>query len=241
MSNWKIASVRLVNRLLKRFDLHISHSSDLSLEAAFERLARRPVEVNTIIDIGASDGRWSARVHRYYPDAFYFLVDANPVYEKPLDAFKRLYRKSDYLLAAAGNAEGSAQLYAADPLGGVVLQGVEGTFEVPMTTVDVQVHTRALKPPFLLKLDTHGFEVPILEGAASTLEETSVVIMETYNFDVAPGSLKFYEMCSHMETLGFRCIDVIEPMHRSRDDAFWQFDLLFIRADRSEFQTLTFA
>ena len=38
-----------------------------------------------------------------------------------------------------------------------------------------------------------------------------------------------------IEGLGFRCVDMIEPMWRSHDGAFWQVDFAFIRRDRKEF------
>jgi hypothetical protein len=117
----------------------------------------------------------------------------------------------------------------------------EGYVRVPVTTIDAQVAQRQLKPPFLIKLDTHGFEVSILNGAQATLRQTNLLVIETYNFHLLPDSLRFHEMCSFMEARGFRPIDLVEPMHRERDQALWQFDLVFIRADRPEFQSSSYA
>ena len=55
--------------------------------------------------------------------------------------------------------------------------------------------------PFLIKLDTHGMEVPILNGAKQTLQDASIVILETYIFSIGPESLLFDEMCRHMDGL----------------------------------------
>jgi FkbM family methyltransferase len=238
MTGWKDSTARAINRILNRFGLQISHYSDTSLQAAFERLALRPVPVSTVIDIGASDGRWSEKIYRFYPSAFYLMIDANPIHEQALQRFKHRVPNSDYVLAAAGNEVGYISFLAADPLGGVAVPySITGkTVQVPMTTVDMLVSKQALQPPFLIKLDTHGFEVPILEGAQATLSQTNMIVIETYNFEVAPGSLKFYEMCTYLEARGFRPIDIIDPMHRPHDGAFWQFDILFIRADREAFK-----
>ena len=92
-----------------------------------------------------------------------------------------------------------------------------------------------LPGPYLLKFDTHGFELPILNGAARTLAETEVIVMECYNFRIGPHALTFDEMCRHLGERGFRCIDLVEPMHRPRDDSFWQMDLVFVRQTRPEF------
>lgn len=237
MAGWKQSSIQVVNRFLNRFGLQISRFGDTSLQAAFERLSRRPVAVNTVIDIGASDGRWSEKIRRYYPAAYYMLVDVNPIHKAALDQFKHRYPNSDYLIAAAGNEDGTGNFaFGDDPLGGVVTAGAwQGTVEVPMAKIDTLVSQRVLQPPFLIKLDTHGYEVPILEGAASALSQTNMIVMETYNFQILPNSLRFYEMCGYMEARGFRPVDIIEPDHRPRDGALWQFDLLFIRSDRPEF------
>lgn len=242
MSDWKQSSVRVINRFLNRFGLQISRYGDVSLQAAFERLAQRPVAVNTIIDIGASDGRWTEKIRRYYPEAFYMLVDANATHQAALERFKQRHPRSDYLIAAAGHEDGVCHFsFADDPLGGAVAAGAwQGTVEVPMTRIDTLVSERDLLPPYLIKLDTHGFEVPIIEGAGDTLLQTNMIVMETYNFQILPHSLKFYEMCSYMEARGFRPIDLIEPMHRPRDSAWWQVDLLFIRSAREEFQVNAF-
>jgi hypothetical protein len=38
-----------------------------------------------------------------------------------------------------------------------------------------------------------------------------------------------------MAQRGFRCIDLVDPMHRPHDDSLWQMDLVFARKDRPEF------
>src|SRR5262249_47882245 len=101
---------------------------------------------------------------------------------------------------------------------------------VPMATLDTLARQRGLSGPFLVKLDTHGFEVPILEGARETLGHTAMLIIEAYNFTLCPGCLRFHELCAFLEARGFRCADLLEPMHRPGDGAFWQIDLLFLPA-----------
>lgn len=109
--------------------------------------------------------------------------------------------------------------------------------KVPVTTIDYEVAQRKLSPPYLIKLDTHGCEVPILEGARETLKRANIVIIETYNFQIAKDSLRFWEMCNYMYSLGFLPIDMVDFMHRKKDNAFWQMDTFFIRKDRPEFQS----
>ena len=208
------------------------------MEAALGALYRRGISVNTVIDIGASDGSWSSLLMRHYRDCQYLLIEAQPVHENALRSFCARHPNAQFVLAAAGEREGRIHFDARDPFGGQASYSQTGTgnIEVPVVTIDAEVASRALKPPYLLKLDTHGFEVPILAGAAKTLSEAEVVVVECYNYRIAPECLTFDEMCRYLGERGFRCIDLVDPLHRPYDDSFWQMDLVFVRKNRPEFE-----
>jgi len=99
------------------------------------------------------------------------------------------------------------------------------------------VRERGLKPPYFIKLDTHGFEIPILEGAAESLGETELLQIECYNFPITTDSLKFHELVTYMESKGFGVVDMCDPIHRPLDDTFWQIDIFFAPLGRPEFAT----
>lgn len=235
-------AARPVNAALGRLGYRIGRlDTQTSMEAGLRRSAARGIEVATFVDVGASDGRWSELARRFYPSASCLLIEANPVHEHGLRAFKQRVSDSDYVLAAAGDRIGELYFDGSDPFGGTASEDPrDGMTTVPATTVDHEVATRALPGPYCLKLDTHGYELPILAGAESVLDQASLLIVETYNFELFPGVLRFHEMCSHLEPLGFRPIDLVDPIRRSRDGVFWQCDLFFARADRPEFASNSF-
>jgi FkbM family methyltransferase len=201
-----------------------------SLEAALSRSKWRNTDIKTVIDIGASDGRWSLVAKKYFPQAFYFLIEARQEHEAALKKVRSNHQNLDYLISAAGDKVGQCYFDASDLFGGLASHNPfdQNCITVPITTIDIEIQTRKLLPPFLIKLDTHGFEVPILEGANQTLKNSELVIIEAYNFQLTNDSLKFYELCGYMEQKGFRCVDFSEPVHRKKDKAFWQVDLFFI-------------
>jgi len=100
---------------------------------------------------------------------------------------------------------------------------------------DDQLIPPSLPGPYLIKLDTHGYEVPILCGAKETLSKTNLLVIETYNFRLLGSSLLFHEIIAYMRERGFGVIDISEPHWRVLDFAFWQIDLFFVRLDRPEF------
>lgn len=230
----------LFSALLGRVASMLGISRDtLSLHAALKRCEGRGLQVRTIIDVGASDGRWSMVARKFFPQAFCLQIEAQKDHKKALEKVKSRFSRFDYIIAAAGNHGGTIFFDAGDLFGGLASATPVGDhcISVPMVTIDEEVSSRGLFPPFLLKLDTHGFELPILEGAKNTLKSASLVVIETYNFKLTADSLKFHEMCAFMESKGFSCVDIVRPMHRPADNAFWQMDLLFIPSDNAVFSS----
>jgi FkbM family methyltransferase len=211
----------------------------LSLRSALKRCKSRGLQVGTIIDVGASDGRWSLVAREYFPHAFCLLIEAQKDHKLALEKVKLQFSRFDYVIAAAGNRQGTIFFDAGDLFGGVASATPLGNqcVTVPMVTVDEEVSRRNLSPPFLLKLDTHGFELPILDGAKNTLKSASLVVIEVYNFRLTADSLKFHEMCAYMESKGFSCVDLLQPMHRPGDRVFWQMDLIFIPSEHAVFSS----
>lgn len=209
-----------------------------SMEAGLMRASARGTQIGTVIDVGASNGSWSETALKYFERARYLLVEANAVHRPGLESFKQRVPGSDYVLAAAGDRMGTLSFDMSDPLGGRASStATKGMVTVPATTIDHEVATRALPGPYAIKLDTHGFELPILEGAKATLPQTNLLIIEVYNFTLVPGSLRFFEMCNHLAALGFSPIDLCDPMNRPKDGAFWQCDMFFARNDIAAFQS----
>jgi len=208
-----------------------------TMKGALRGISERKHDFKTVIDVGASNGQWSSLLLNYYPHCNYLLIEAQPVHEKGLRQFCDAHKNVDYVLAAAGEKEGQINFNTNDPFGGQasLTPYASNNIIVPVTTIDSVIELKKLKGPFLLKLDTHGFEIPIFNGTEAVLAETEVIIIECYNFKIAPECLLFHEICNYLEKKNFRCVDMVDVMHRTYDKALWQMDLVFIRNDRQEF------
>jgi FkbM family methyltransferase len=207
----------------------------LSLHEALRRMSARVREIGTVIDIGASDGRWSRIARQYYPAARCLLIEANATHEPALRKYALEAQGVEYVIAAAGDTRGELYFDGSDPFGGVAAHEPRaGMTRLAATTIDYELAQRNLPPPYLVKLDTHGFEVPIFAGGTKALEQTELLVVEAYNFRIERDSLRFFELCAYLTERGFLPSDMCDPMHRERDGLLWQFDLFFMRGDRPE-------
>ncbi|MBA3531977.1 MAG: FkbM family methyltransferase [Ardenticatenales bacterium] len=230
---------RSINKLLSPsgFAIVRKATSPHNMDDAFRAIAQRNHSFKTVIDVGASNGSWTDSLMRYFPHCQYLLIEGQSVHKKALKQLGGKYENVHVVMAAAGETRGEIYFDIGDPWGGQASYTPFKTnnIQVPVTTIDHEIKSRPLPGPYLIKLDTHGFEVPILKGASQILSQTDVIIMECYNYRVAPECLLFFEMCDYMKQFGFRCIDLVDPYNRPYDDSFWQMDLVFVRDNRPEF------
>lgn len=211
--------------------------------AMLERLRGHCPGVSTVVDIGASDGVWSLKCHESFAGASYLAIDALEERRPGLERVSQRLPKFHFEICIAGGTDGGvADIDVSEDLDGstVSSEASSRTRRCPVRTIDALVAERGLGGPYLLKFDTHGFELPILDGCLAVLPQTEAIVMEVYNFQLTPSSLRFHQMCAHLETLGFRPVDFADAMRRERDSAFWQFDLAFLRADHPVFRTNSF-
>lgn len=239
---------KILKKILNKFGYTINKKKQLlpkvendnsvfTMQNALKSCNERGLKINTVIDVGASNGIWSRLCMKTLPNVNYFLVEAQPIHENGLKTFKEEFSNSNYVLAAAGNREGTIYFDAQSEFGGLASESkLDDNFvEVPVITLDEELKRQNLKGPYLLKLDTHGFEIPILEGAKKIISEASLIIIETYNYKLTKDSLRYWEMCIYIEKLGFSPIEMVDFMQRKYDNSFWQMDTFFIPSNSKEF------
>lgn len=219
-----------IKRLKKRIKgLERKLSKMRRMENIMETAAKRTSKIGSVIDVGAAKGWFSGLAQDTFPGSHLLLFEPQQFHKEKLEEFCRKRENAAWVAAAAGAERGTIYFDETDPFGGQAsyTEYDQNNIEVPVTTIDLEVAERGLKGPFLIKLDTHGFEVPILEGAVETLKDTEMLIIECYNWKMSPEGLLFDEMCAYMRERGFRCVDAGSPhMLKGSTDKIW-IDLVF--------------
>lgn len=228
--------LKAANAMLRPAGVQI-YRAGMDMESVLGRLARRAGQIGTVIDIGASNGRWSAMAMPLFPAARFVGVDPLAEREAQLKRLKERKPRFDYILCVAGEKDNeTVELAVTDDLDGSTVGGAGASRKVPSHSIDEIVKIKGCEGPFILKFDTHGFEVPILKGASRTLESTRYIVMEVYNYRHVPGTLLFHEMCALLDGLGFRCFNMADQLQRPLDGCLWQMDLFFARKDDEYFR-----
>lgn len=202
-----------------------------TMEAGLARMAKLGIKPATLIDVGAAKAEWAAIAAPIFPGAALLLVE--PLAERKPELLRFAGGVPNVhvetVVAAAG--PGTVTLTVAADLDGSGVYGDASTNarQVPSESLDDLVEKHQLAGPFVLKLDTHGYELPIFEGARRTLAQTELIVVEVYGFRVSPSSVRYWELCAWLEARGFTPVDMAELMARPRDGLFWQADLFFVR------------
>jgi len=205
----------------------------MNMSEGIKWLSKNNIEVRTVLDVGASDGCWSKDCMGYFPKSNYVLFEPQPVHINSLKLFyKSNKQKINVVYKAVGSSVGTTFFDANDPFGGALSEsdGI-GMIKVVLTTIDDTVQELKSKGPYLIKLDTHGYEKSILEGSLKTLEETNVLIIEAYNHRISNESFLFWELCSYLENKGFRPGNIVDTLNREYDQSLWQMDIFFIKTN----------
>jgi FkbM family methyltransferase len=233
---------RLLHELQKRISPNEQPLDQPILDHALQRLRNHGIAVSSLIDVGASDGIWSKSFAQYFPGRHHLLVEANQIHADALAEVCGAYPHWTYCMRAVGPENATLFFDGSDPLGGHVSEVAHtpNYKPFPVSTLDRLLEENPLPPPFLIKLDVHGVEIPILNAAVATLKQTNALVIEAYNFNLIDAAVPFWDLCQHMLTLGYRPLDVFDVLYRELDRAFWQFDLLFVKSDLSLFRDLRY-
>ena len=155
-------------------------------------------DIKVIYDIGSYMGHFTKDAKEHFPNAKYHLFEPNSVHNdwvKNLGQVHNLYL-SDEVKQAEFYSKGinSDSFYPE-------FTGVHNDIKpeiVTTTTLDGYVKSNGLEYPDLIKLDTQGSELDILNGAQECLEKARFVIIECPVFEYNKNGLTFNHYLGYM-------------------------------------------
>ena len=184
-----------------------------------------------VIDVGAHVGEFTKTIQSKFPTCDIIMVEANPNCEPHL----RLLNKP-YDMVALYHKEGYESLYLEKinpiPTGASIYkentiwydEGKYETIQIPTSTLDIKNYFNG-ETIDLLKMDTQGSELDILNGGQKTLERTEYVLIEVSTVKYNLNAPMMDKVVDKMLASGFNIVDIVE--YHINNGLIFQLDILF--------------
>lgn len=205
-----------------------------SMLGSLKQVAENGFNPQTIIDVGAANG--TPPLYEVFPNARHILIEPLEEFTPDLKSLVSKLRNAQYFIAVANKISGETTINVHPDLVGSSLykeeedsdvNGVERT--VPAITLDEICHAQKTEAPYLIKIDTQGSELDILEGATKILQDTETIILEVSLFEFFKGGPQFFDCIQFMKARGFVAYDLFSLQYRLLDRALSQVDIMFVQ------------
>lgn len=137
-------------------------------------------QINTILDIGANTGQTALSISEAFPQARVFSFEPVPSTFQRLSENVSKFSNITAVQSAMGSSAGTARITSANLsetntlISGASQNNSADYVEVPINTVDAFCAERGIEHIDVLKIDTEGYEINVLEGSKRMLLENRV-------------------------------------------------------------------
>ncbi len=189
-----------------------------------------------VVDVGANVGSWTAGAQRYFPDAYYSLLEPNPRLTDALELKFRSNARVKIHAVGAGAADGSFPFTLHDRAdsGSFRLSSDQAhsqgfrQVDIPVLRVDALLAGSDRPPADMLKIDAEGLDLQVIDGARNTIAGCEIVLAEAAIMHKGmPNELK--PVLDRMTELGFRPFDIVEFIRTRQHDSLWLIEMAFVR------------
>ena len=191
--------------------------------------------------MGANSGQTSLQLASLFPEADLWAFEPNPNILPALKRNTAHLKKARVLPMALGSEQANMTLHVTGcDLNTSLLRyeredgadSVVQKVEVPVDTLDHFCAQEGIDSIGLLKTDVQGYDLHVMEGGRSLLEQNRVhaIFCEIYIHKAYEGQRTFLETYSFLEKYGFRLCGLYDLIREQSFHVQW-FDALFIRPD----------
>jgi|15BtaG_2_1085339.scaffolds.fasta_scaffold15478_2 FkbM family methyltransferase len=192
----------------------------------------------TIVDVGANMGLWSAHVIQVFPQSNYFLIDGNPNVEDRLGYMSKHNQNINYSISLLSDQEETAVFHI--PKSNPVCTGASilrertkhyrdddcvSFLEIETQTLDSLLKKESIENVDFLKLDVQGAELMVLGGGLNTLKNVSYLSLEVQFQEYNTGAPVSEEVINFVNKQGFQLYDIFDRGYH--DDFLTGADFLF--------------
>jgi len=173
----------------------------------YGRLKENGIQFNNIIDVGCYKGSWTSKVKLIYPDANYYLIDPNNIYEEKIKTLGIFYQE------VVGQQKEEREFNFSEN----ELEETGNSLYEENSNIQFNKKTVMVKPLKdivpdqiydLIKMDVQGAELEIMEGSLELFQKTKFVQLECPIHHNNKGAPKFEHYINYMANSNFKVFDI---------------------------------
>jgi FkbM family methyltransferase len=174
-----------------------------------------PTRIRVIYDVGAFTGTWARVARSVFPASAIHAFEPLQRHCAELNDQRADIGNLEVHCVAAGNKNATATMIVTElsdsssllrvAQGGKAIFGIREKTEeiVEVVTLDSFVERNGLPLPDLMKIDVQGYELAVLEGAASCLASASAILVEVSFVELYEGQPLFRDIVCYLGDRGF--------------------------------------
>jgi FkbM family methyltransferase len=233
---------RKLSNLLHPLIIRLGYNKKLKefnpLEAFFSLLKEIGYDPVHIVDVGANHGSWTRTALKYFPNAYFTLLEPQKWLEQYFKDLLESNPKVKFYNYGAGSASGSFKFTIGnrDDTSSFRLTEDEAKkqgfsqIDVEVVTLNEFIVKQNLLQPDVIKIDAEGFDLEVLKGSSSFFEKTEIFLVEVA---VVAKEIEnsFLRVLTYMDQNGYKLFDITELNRPFEPKILWLAELVFIRKD----------
>ena len=183
-----LSRYRIASGLADRFGrkLHVAGQNAFSYDMARNGeqwlVSKLAPHLDCVIDVGANQGKWTAAVMAQAPSADIYAIEAIPEFAATVR--ERVGGKAHIIEAALSDSPGSLTIYKSGLGGRAALLNTKKAWQainLEARTGDSVVQELRVDALSLVKIDTDGFDMPIIRGFAKSITKYRPIVQFEYS------------------------------------------------------------
>jgi FkbM family methyltransferase len=234
---FKLGYQRRQSSPVQNVHLDVYHKNNL-LDNFYSILQSIHFNPKHIVDVGANHGTWTRETLKHFPDSRYTLIEPQAFMKNSISDLLATNTNINFYAVGAGKNAGTFNFtiterddscsfrYSAEEARSKNLEQIA----VNIITLNEFITEKSLPFPYIIKIDSEGLDLEVLEGASDFFGKTEIFLTEA---GVVNKSFKnsFLKVINFMDENNYRLFDITDLNRPFERPMLWLTELVFVKKD----------